>query len=226
MMGGELRRSFHDHLSELQARVGTMAGTVVAGIPIATSAVLDADRAAAERVVDADRFIDDEYPSVERDVFELVARQAPMARDLRFLIATLRIAQEVERSGDLLASIGRRAPTLDPAALTPAVRALVGEMGERSASMFDQASTAYGVLDGERARRIPEQDDAMDDLHRRLLHELFGAEEGRVATIVELGLIARFYERIADHAVVMAERVCFVVDGSMNAGDADEQAWS
>jgi phosphate transport system protein len=65
----------------------------------------------------------------------------------------------------------------------------------------------------------------MDELHRRLLRELFDASAAHVGTIVELGLIARFYERVADHAVVIAERVGFVVDGSMNPGDADEQGW-
>jgi phosphate transport system protein len=65
----------------------------------------------------------------------------------------------------------------------------------------------------------------MDDLHRRLLQCLFASSPSHVGTTVELGLIARFYERVADHAVVIGERVGFVVDGSMNAGDADEQGW-
>jgi len=225
MTTGELRRSFHDDLADLQHRVGTVADGVVGGLAIATASVLQGSTEARDTVVAGDRMIDSAYPGIEQDVFELVARQAPVWRDLRFLIASLRIAQEIERSGDLLASIGRRGPTLDPAALTPVVRDLVGEMSEHAASMFAQAAGAYRTLDAVSARRIPALDDDIDELHRRLLGELFRAEDGLVGSIVELGLIARFYERIADHAVVIAERVCFVVDGWMNATDADESSW-
>lgn len=223
--GGELRRSFHDDLADLRGRVEVMAAVVVDGVGTVTDALLDDDIGAAARVVAADRRIDDVYPTVERDVFELVATQSPVARDLRFLMATLRIAMEIERSGDLVASVGRRVGTLDTTALTPEIRLLLAEMGVRAAAMFATAAAAYASLDAERARRLPTEDDAMDDLHRRLLQCLFASAPHHVGTTVELGLIARFYERVADHAVVVGERVGFVVDGSMNAGDADEQGW-
>jgi phosphate transport system protein len=132
---------------------------------------------------------------------------------------------EVERSGDLVASVGRRVDAIESVALTSTVRALLRSMGDGAAAMFSSAAGAYAALDAEAAGRIPEQDDAMDALHRDLLRELFESS-GPVASVVDLGLVARFYERIADHAVVIAERVRFVVDGSMNPGDADEQGWS
>jgi phosphate transport system protein len=223
--GGELRRSFHDDLAGLRSRVELMAGVVVRGIGDVTDALLDVDAAAAARVIAADARIDELYPSVETDVFQLVATQAPVARDLRFLMATLRVAMEVERSGDLVASVGRRVPALDPASLTPAVRVLIADMGARATQMFRTAAGAYASLDAASARRLPAEDDAMDELHRRLLRELVGAPPGHVGSTVELGLIARFYERVADHAVVIGERVGFVVDGSMNPADADEQGW-
>lgn len=223
--GSELRRSFHDHLADLRHRVDEMAGVVVEGIGAVTDALLLDDVDAATAVIARDRRIDDLYPTVEADVFHLVATQAPVARDLRFLMATLRVAMEIERSGDLVASIGRRVGTLDPDALTPEVRLLLSEMGHRARAMFGVAAGAYATLDAERARSLSHEDDAMDDLHRRLLQCLFRSAPDRVASTVELGLIARFYERVADHAVVVGERVGFVVDGSMNAGDADEQGW-
>ncbi|MDQ3107860.1 MAG: phosphate signaling complex protein PhoU [Actinomycetota bacterium] len=222
---GELRRSFHDDLAELRSRVEEMAAVVVEGIRLVTDALLDGDAAAATAVVEADARIDAVYPTVETDVFHLVATQSPVARDLRFLMATLRVAMEVERSGDLVASVGRRVADLDPVALTPAVRRLLSEMGVRATAMFTTAAAAYATLDADRARALPAEDDAMDELHRRLLHELFASDGAAVASVVELGLIARFYERVADHAVVIAERVGFVVDGSMNASDSDEQGW-
>ena len=225
MSFGELRRSFQDDLAELRTRVDEMAAVVVRGLRTVTAALLDGDAGAAHDVVAADGRIDALYPTVETDVFHLVATQAPVARDLRFLMATLRVAMEIERSGDLVASVGRRVATLDPEVLTANVRVLLSEMGARATAMFAAAAGAYATVDAERARAVPAEDDVMDDLHRRLLQELFSASGGAVGSIVELGLIARFYERVADHAVVIAERVGFVVDGSMNASDADEQGW-
>ena len=222
--GNELRRGFHDDLANVRSRVDAMAGVVVAGLSAVTDALLDGDRAAAERVVVADAEIDRIYPTIETDVFHLVATQAPVARDLRFLIATLRVAMEIERSGDLVASIGRRVGQIDGVTLTTPVRLLIAEMGTHGTDMFRTAAGAYATLDAEMARGIAVADDAMDELHRRLLQELFESS-GPVASVVELGLVARFYERVADHAVVLAERVGFVVDGSMNPSDSDEQGW-
>lgn len=209
----ELRRSFHDDLADLQHRVAGLAGVVVGGIGTGTAAVLRGDLAAAEDVVVRNQRIAAAYPGIERDVCNLIARQAPVARDLRFLIATLRIAQEVERCGQLLVSIGRRGPGLDAGALTPRIRRIVEQMDERATLMFDRASRAYQNLDATAAGTVPAMDDAIDELHRRLLGELFDARHGLAASIVELGLIARLYERIADHAVVIAERVCFIAEG-------------
>lgn len=225
MSFGELRRSFHDDLADVRARVDAMASIVVAGVGLVTDALLQGDAETAAGVVAADAEIDRLYPTVETAVFHLVATQAPVARDLRFLIATLRVAMEIERSGDLVASVGRRVPIVDPVTLTPPVRVLLGEMGKRATAMFAGAAASYASLDREMARRLPIEDDLMDELHRSLLRELFEAE-GPVGSVVELGLIARFYERIADHAVVMAQRVCFVVDGSMDPSDSDEKGWA
>jgi len=221
-----MRRSFHDELAGLRQRVERMAAVVVRGVGAVTDALLDDDAAAAAAVIAADREIDDLYPTVEGDVFELVATQTPVASDLRFLMATLRIAMEIERSGDLVASVGRRVGTLDTTALTSEVRLLLAEMGLRATSMFATAAGCYASLDADRARTLQDEDDAMDDLHRRLLECLFASSPAHVGTTVELGLIARFYERVADHAVVIGERVGFVVDGSMNAGDTDERGWT
>lgn len=224
-MTSELRRSFHDDLAELQTRIDRMASVVVDGVGEVTDALLEGDHARAERVVVADARIDELYPTVESDVFHLVARQAPVARDLRFLMATLRAAMAIERSGDLVASIARRVPTIDAAALTPPIRLLLTDMGARTGELFRAAAGAYSVLDADRARVLPADDDAIDAIQRQLFQHLFTAAPEHVASAVELGLVARFYERIADHAVVIAERILFVVGGSMNAADADEQGW-
>lgn len=218
----ELRRLFHDEMADVQRRVAGMAAAVAQSAWQAAEALVTGDGEQAGQVVAADGVIDASYAVVEDEVFHLVARQAPVARDLRFLIATLRVAQEIERCGDLVASVGRRAARLDQADLTDPVRALLTRMGAEAAGMLRAAGACYAVLDAEGAGRVAGGDDVMDGLHRDFLHELF-TSGGPAETLVELGLVGRFYERVADHAVVIAERVRYVVEGAMNPLDADEQ---
>jgi phosphate transport system protein len=220
----ELRRSFHDQLTAVHDLVSSMSAVVNDSLERVTDALLTGDADAAALVVANDAPLDDHYASVESEVHDLLARQAPVARDLRFVLAALRIAQEVERSGDLVASIARRTGRIDPVVLTPEIRAIVHEMGAEAVGMFRSAANAYAVMDPSAAARLGEWDDVMDELHRRLLVAVFALREASLESAVELGLVARFYERIADHAVVIAERVCFAASGSMHPGDADESA--
>jgi phosphate transport system protein len=218
----ELRRGFHDQLASVQERVAAMLKVVVEGLDAVTDALLAGDEDGAARVIANDAPLDGMYEQVEAEVLDLLARQAPVARDLRFVLAGLRISQEVERCGDLVASIARRTGRLDPEVLTPEIRGIVHEMGAEAIGMFRTAAAAFDVLDPGAAPRLAEWDDVMDDLHRRLLRAVFALVDVPPEPAVELGLIARFYERIADHAVVIAERICFAASGSMNPGDADE----
>ena len=220
-MTTELRREFHDQLAVLHSRVGEMGRVVVDGVRDATAALLDGDTALADRVIAADGFIDETYPWVEAEVFDVVARQGPVARDLRFVIATFRIAANIERCGDLVSSIARRAQRFDRAALRPAVRSRLDALGREVSAMFERSMQAYAVLDLDAALAVSQLDDRVDGLHRDLLHELV-TEPVDVESSIDLAMIARFYERVGDHAVVIAERVRFVVSGEMDAGDRDE----
>ena len=221
-MEPELRRSFHDQLASVRERVAAMNTAMIESLALVTDALLSADERTAARIIAADVRLDDHYVAVEEEVIDLLARQAPVARDLRFVLAALRIAQEVERCGDLVASIARRAGRLDIEVLTPEIRVIIHEMGAEALEMFRRAAGAYDVLDPTAAPRLVVWDDVMDDLHRKLLRAVFALRDVPPEPAVELGLIARFYERIADHAVVVAERVCFAASGSMNPVDSDE----
>lgn len=220
-MVDELRRGFHDRIAGLHDEVASMASRVAVSMGRVNDALLESDEATAAELVGADAAIDDTYERVEREVFDLVALESPVARDLRFIIASLRIAQEVERCGDLVASVARRVPLVDQAALTPEMRALLYAMGAEVGRMSQAAADAYAVLDGQLAGQIPGWDDEVDEFHARLSNLLFATEGGPVRPVIELALIGRFYERVADHAVVMAERVRFVVSGEMHPGDLD-----
>ncbi|HEX2850763.1 MAG TPA: phosphate signaling complex protein PhoU [Acidimicrobiales bacterium] len=225
MSDSELRRAFHDDVGRLRLRVESVGAQVVASIEMATTALLEADSATALEVCARDAAVDAAAVWVEREVFDLVARQAPVASDLRLVMATLRIAQDVERAGDLTASIAKRVGRMSGTSLDRGVRATIAEIGEESRALFEAAVRCYRVLDAEMAQVVIDGDDRVDELHRRLLRELFALAGEAPETLVELGLVARFYERIADHAVVIAERVRFAAVGEMNAGDADERVW-
>jgi phosphate transport system protein len=220
----ELRRSFHEQLAAISGEVSAMTKVVEDGLDRVTEALLSGNREMAARIIAGDAPLDDIYAATETEIHDLIARQAPVARDLRFVLAALRIAQEVERCGDLVASIARRAGRLDQDVLTAEIRAIVYEMGAEALGMFHTASTAFDVLDESAAARLGAWDDIMDDLHRRMLLAVFALRDVSLESAVELGLIARFYERIADHAVVIAERVCFAASGAMHPGDADESS--
>ena len=220
-MTTELRREYHDQLAELHRRVNEMGTVVIDGVRDATTALLLGDTDLAARVVAADSTIDRLYPLVESDVFDVVARQGPVARDLRFVISTFRVAANVERCGDLVASIARRAERLERGALTEPVRIVIEEMGAAAGATFARSMEAYAVLDPDLAATVNAMDDRVDELQRALLRELV-APPADVESVIDLALVARFYERVGDHGVAIAERVRFVALGEMDAGDRDE----
>lgn len=198
-----------------------MGTVVVRGVRNATDALLAGDDSLGADVVSADAFIDASYASVEMDVFDVVALEAPVARDLRFVIATFRIAANIERCGDLVASIARRAGRIDPEAMSPAVRDIVRRMGDAAEATFDRAMQAYAVIDPDVAAGVAGLDLHVDALQRDLLRALV-AEQVDAESVIDLSMVARFFERVGDHAVVIAERVRFVAVGEMDAGDRDD----
>lgn len=220
-MSSELRRDYHDRLALLHDNVREMGEVVVTGVRDATVALLSCDDDLAARVIAADARIDERYPWVETEVFDVVARQGPVARDLRFVIATFRIAANIERCGDLVGSIARRAARIERAALSERVRSVLEEIGAAVVATYERAMQAYAVLDPDLAESVAALDERVDDLQRELLRSLV-AEPADVESAIDLALVARFYERIGDHAVVIAERVRFVARGEMDAGDRDE----
>jgi phosphate transport system protein len=128
-------------------------------------------------------------------------------------MATVRIAQELERCGGLAESIARKAGAISPAGLTPAVQAVLHELGAEAIRLLDGAARAYAVLDPARATEVVRLASVAEHLHQRLLTELYGLSGVPARDLVELGLIARFYKRLADHAVKVADRVVFVAAG-------------
>jgi phosphate transport system protein len=147
-----------------------------------------------------------------------------MATDLRTILATLRIAHELERSADLSVNIAKTTRRLYPTTLDPKVRGIVDQMGQRAANQTRLALDAYADSDPTWARTLSDMDDAMDELTKSLFRyvlSLAPADEATVQQAVQIALVGRHFERIADHAVTISERVVFMVSGEFPVRDAD-----
>jgi phosphate transport system protein len=215
----EARKSFQDALDELRIDVIRLAALTTEAIGAGTQAFLDADLTAAEQVIENDDDIDDLTHSIEDSCYQLLARQQPMATDLRTVIAVLRIVHELERSADLMVNVAKTTRRLYPHSLDPKLRGIIQRMGEQAGTQTRVALDAFADSDPSAAFALADMDDTMDDLTKSLFrHILAGGgtaaeDEGNVLLAVQLALVGRHYERIADHAVTIGQRVGFMVTG-------------
>ena len=212
-MAEEIRVAFHRELDDIDEKVVRLFALVGEGLQAATEAFLASDREAAKGIIDRDKEIVD---SLYNDIEELVQRQfflqSPMAQDLRFLLSVLRIVPELERSADLAEHIAQRAARGLSGELTPRVRGLVEQMGRVGATMWRDAAEAYGERDAASADQLKEDDDELDELHVSITAELVSGKLS-VPVALEMALVARFYERLGDHAVNIAQRIRYMAVG-------------
>jgi phosphate transport system protein len=211
-MPEELRLAFHRDLAEIDQKVVQLFALVAEGLAKATDAFLSGDRDSARELVARDGLIDSLYHDVEDLVQHQFALQSPMARDMRFLLTILRIVPELERSHDLAEHIAKAATRGLPRELPPRVRGLIEEMGRVGVEMWRAAAASYLDRDGDRAEALDRADDELDDLHVSLTAELVSGQLS-VPVATEMTLIARYYERLGDHAVNVARRVRFLALG-------------
>jgi phosphate transport system protein len=197
-------------IDELLVRMFTL---VSEGLSAATVAFLSGNRAIARDVVAADRELDDLQQQLELLVERRLLAAADLdTQELRLLVSALRIAPELERSGDLIEHIAMRTPQPLLADLGRRARGLLQEMARLSSVLWRNASDAYVDRDASRLAQLREWDDDLDDLHVELTEELRRSGVS-AAVAIELGLVARFYERLGDHAVNIARRVGYLVNG-------------
>ena len=211
-MPEEIRVAFHRDLEEIDQKVVQLFALVSEGVAAATDAFLAGDRDAAKSLAERDKVIDSLYTDVEELVQRQFALQAPMAKDMRFLLSVLRIVPELERSGDLAEHIAARATRGVSDNITPRIRGLIEQMGHIGTEMWRQAADGYIDRDGEVAARLNERDDELDELHVSLSAELASGSMS-VPVAIEMALVARFYERLGDHAVNVSRRVRYLATG-------------
>ena len=210
-----MRDAFHRELEGLDQEIVRMGALVEQSTQMATTALIEGDYALAQKVRDGDDAIDDVFMDIEKRSLALLAQQAPVAGDLRLIVAILRVVNDLERAGDLAYNIAKltqgedfRRPALKE------VRSIVSELGQAAGLLVGAAIDAWAVKDEQLAVDIARQDDKIDDLHARLLEklvELKGQES--LGPALRLALVGRYFERIGDHAVNLGERVRYFVTG-------------
>jgi phosphate transport system protein len=221
-----VREAFHEELKSLSDTLVEMTGLVHSAMTRATTALLDSDLELAESVIAADERLDALHHHLEDRSYTLLARQAPVAGDLRTIVAALRMSTDLERMGDLARHVAQVARMRYPGGAVPAdVRAVIVQMGQVATRIVLKAGAVIADRDIKIALELDRDDDEMDRLHRELFTLLLDHDwpHGMEAAI-DLTLLGRFYERFADHAVSVAERVVFLVTGDFPAASAEPSA--
>ena len=212
----EIRKSFHQTLDDIRQDMVHMAALVTESIPRATEAMLQGDMATAQEIVDGDDPLDAKAIELEEVCYQQLALQQPMATDLRAIVTAVRMIAEIERSGDLVVNIAKASRRLFGVPLSARLRGLISQMGEEATRLFRLAIDAYVDGDEGMAAALDDLDDRLDGLQSEFVQEIFlwhNAGEIPVQAAVQLALIARYYERIGDHAVNIGERVRYMITG-------------
>lgn len=212
-MGEPTRTAFDRELSDLDEEVVWLAAQVAEALGATAEALAAGDHDVAARVLAGHPAIDAATRVCEARAYEVLARQQPAAGDLRFLVTVVRLTHELERSAKLAKHVAAFAAS-PHAPLPPRIGLLLGQMAQEAHRLFQGAIEAYVARDVARAEALDVWDDRLDDLHRRLLSELFNGPQG-LPTTLELALVGRYLERVADHAVIIGERVRYLVTGEL-----------
>ena len=203
------RQEFEHELEAIEAQVIELFAMVAGDLPVATEALLSGNSDVVRVLAERDQVIDALYPKIEDLADRELVLQAPVASDLRFLVSVLRVVPELERSHDLIVNIARRASHILSEDLSPRSRGLIEQMGNVSSDMWRQTVDCWCQRDRSAAVALAERDDEMDELYASLMAEL-GSGRMSLPVTMEMTLVARFYERLADHAVNIARRVVYL----------------
>jgi len=209
----EVRKTFHEQLDELYRDLLKMANTSVETIERTRAAFASMDAAQASSIIEDDDVIDDFVMKIEETGIELLARQAPVAIDLRTIIVIMRVAQHLERVGDLCVNISKAIANLDGYTVSPWISENMDEMFQRSIKMTVRAMEAFRERDVAKAEELSKMDDTVDRINRTFLTSYNKESEEELELVIRVVMIARFIERIADHAVDIGENVSYMVTG-------------
>ncbi|HEX8781057.1 MAG TPA: phosphate signaling complex protein PhoU [Nocardioides sp.] len=210
-----MREAFHDQLDSVFVDLAQMCGLVQDQVRDATTALLAGDVAIAEAVIGADAEVDRARERIEDTCFSLLSLQQPVAGDLRTVVSALRMVSELERMGDLSVHVAKIARLRTPELAVPeTVRPTMERMATVAQDMVTRVRSIITDRDVEAAIELGRDDEVMDQLRRKSFTVVLSDDwQGGVEAAVDIALLGRYYERIADHAVSVANRIVFVVTG-------------
>ena len=224
-MTGDLHRHFHEQLSDLKVRLLTMSGEAVAALRLAVDALLERDSSKADQVIAGDHVIDDMEVEIEEQGINLLALQQPMARDLRMIVSALKIANDLERVGDHAVNIAESTQRLlQSRPITPEPE--IVQMARLAREMLSDALEAFIRGDAKAGREVCSRDDRVDALHRsvfRILLTHMMEDPHTIGSGMDLFLVSRNLERVADLATNIAEDVVFLVEGKSIKHHAEDR---
>jgi phosphate transport system protein len=216
---GWLRSAFQDELDGVTQSLSELSGLVSGAITQATHALLTADLSEAEAVIAADDRVDEIQHELDARIIDIIARQQPVASDLRALVTALRMSADLERMGDLAHHIAKVTRLRHPGAAVPSELLLtIEEMGKVARLISDKVGGIINSKDIDKALEVEKDDDEMDLLHRKLFTVLLNPSWPHgIETAIDMTLIGRYYERYADHAVSVSRRIHFQVTGKYSS---------
>jgi len=220
-------RHFHDQLSHLKQRLLDMSDLATSLLDLSVDALLSRDANMAEAVITGDRELDALELEVEDQAIGLLALQQPMARDLRFIIASIKVSNDLERVGDHAVNIAQSALRLVNTSTVITPDPEIGEMARRARQMLRDSLTAFVRADGALARQVCRADDEVDALHNSVFRILVThmMEDARTITpSLELFLVSRNLERVGDLATNIGEDAVFLAEGKQIKHHAEEVA--
>ncbi len=219
----EVRKTFHEQLDDLYAGLLHMGSDLMETIEKTRLCFLDLDKEAADQIICGDNVFDDYRNNLEEGGLELIARQAPVAVDLRLVIVIMRIASHFERMADLCEDIATAVKNIPADFLTAWIKDTIDEMARRANRLVERSIECLKERNVEMVRELESMDDAVDKLNRTFWKEFDRGREEDIEVAIRVVMISRFFERIADHAVDIGEHVRFVVEGTIAPLAIDEE---
>ncbi|TRZ56006.1 MAG: phosphate transport system regulatory protein PhoU [Streptomycetaceae bacterium] len=210
-----MRSVFQDELDSVSQSLVDLTEMVSTSMSKATSAILNCDLKLAEEIIANDEKIDEYQHEIDNRIIDIIARQQPVASDLRALVTALRMASDLERMGDLAHHVAKLARLRHPAcAIPPELIGIVTEKGRVAVALTVKTGVVIATRNTEMALEVERDDDEMDELHRQLISHLIEPNwQHGIETAIDLTLLGRYYERYADHAVSISRHVYFLVTG-------------
>ena len=216
-----VRTSFGEQLDDLRTDLITLASLTSEAVRAATQCIIDKNVDGVDNVIKNYERIDEIRETTEKKVYEFLAIQQPMAGDLRALITVLHILNEIQLSADLAVNIAKASRRLFPSELSLNFRKIIGLMGSQAVVQFEVAIDSFSDSNAEVAGALPDMDTVMDDLQKDLFRQIFSepmavekdSPEQNLRFAVQLALLGRYYERIADHTVLMGVWTRFMITG-------------